>query len=344
MLKKLIAGLVLIAGCFIGVSYYVSMPVVDGMHEDQSVVIADPTEALTFARTDTALILVTAHEGDSLRGINLTAIHGDDATEDLFSFLEIVGASSLWETDAAIESFSIDELIQPANYSYPGVAAGTNFREHAEEVYSDDPPFLFPKLVEAGSWNQTVPFVSRLDFEAEICAFPLGSIRPNEPRPRFGFVLCNDFTDRLSLVREIDLDEPLGRTGFATGKGCKGCLPTGYLVVIPKDPDFYRSISAELFVNERRLQAFSLSEMILSLDEIIDKALNDADMLYQQGDNTIPLLPSDHIPKGTLILTGTGAGVLFKPLNIWGQQFYLQAGDVVRTQATYLGHLTNRIQ
>ena len=51
--------------------------------------------------------------------------------------------------------------------------------------------------------------------------------------------------------------------------------------------------------------------MILSLDEIVDKALNDADMLYQQGDKTIPLLPSDHIPKGTLILTGTGAGVLF---------------------------------
>ena len=76
MLKKLIAGLVLIAGCFIGVSYYVSIPVVDGMHEDQSVVIADPSQALTFARTDTALILVTAHEGDSLRGINLTAIHG----------------------------------------------------------------------------------------------------------------------------------------------------------------------------------------------------------------------------------------------------------------------------
>ena len=97
-------------------------------------------------------------------------------------------------------------------------------------------------------------------------------------------------------------------------------------------------------MNDRRLQAFSLSEMVLSLDEIVDKALNDADILYQQGDNTIPLLPSDHIPKGTLILTGTGAGVLFKPLNIWGQQFYLQAGDVVTTQAPYLGHLTNRIE
>ena len=343
MFKKLIAGLVLIAGCFIGVSYYVSAPVVDGVREDQAVAIADLSQALTFARTESALILVSAHEGDRLRGINLTEIYGD-VTEDLFSFLEMFDASSFRETNAKIESFSINELIQPANYSYPSVAAGTNFREHAEEVYSDDPPFLFPKLVEAGPWNQTVPFVSRLDFEAEICAFPLDAVRPNQPRPRFGFVLCNDFTDRWSLVSEIDLDEPLGRTGFATGKGCNGCLPTGYLVVIPKDPDFYRSISAELFVNDRRLQAFGLSEMILSLDEIVDKALKDADMLYQRGDNAVPLLPSNHIPKGTLILTGTGAGVLFKPLNIWGQHFYLQAGDVVRTQATYLGHLNNRIE
>lgn len=343
MFKKLIAGLVLIAGCFIGVSYYVSAPVVDGVREDQAVAIADLSQALTFARTESALILVLAHEGDRLRGINLTEIYGD-VTEDLFSFLEMFDASSFRETNAKIESFSINELLQPANYSYPGVAAGTNFREHAEEVYSDDPPFLFPKLVEAGPWNQTVPFVSRLDFEAEICAFPLDAVRPNQPRPRFGFVLCNDFTDRWSLVSEIDLDEPLGRTGFATGKGCNGCLPTGYLVVIPKDPDFYRSISAELFVNDRRLQAFGLSEMILSLDEIVDKALRDADMLYQRGDNAVPLLPSNHIPKGTLILTGTGAGVLFKPLNIWGQHFYLQAGDVVRTQATYLGHLNNRIE
>ena len=343
MFKKLIAGLVLIAGCFIGVSYYVSAPVVDGVREDQAVAIADLSQALTFARTESALILVSAHEGDRLRGINLTEIYGD-VTEDLFSFLEMFDASSFRETNAKIESFSINELLQPANYSYPGVAAGTNFREHAEEVYSDDPPFLFPKLVEAGPWNQTVPFVSRLDFEAEICAFPLDAVRPNQPRPRFGFVLCNDFTDRWSLVSEIDLDEPLGRTGFATGKGCNGCLPTGYLVVIPKDPDFYRSISAELFVNDRRLQAFGLSEMILSLDEIVDKALRDADMLYQRGDNAVPLLPSNHIPKGTLILTGTGAGVLFKPLNIWGQHFYLQAGDVVRTQATYLGHLTNKIE
>ena len=63
-----------------------------------------------------------------------------------------------------------------------------------------------------------------------------------------------------------------------------------------------------------------------------------------QSISKVPLLPSDHISKGTLILVGTGVGVFFKPINIWGQQFYLQAGDVVRTQATYLGRLTNRIE
>jgi hypothetical protein len=36
--------------------------------------------------------------------------------------------------------------------------------------------------------------------------------------------------------------------------------------------------------------------------------------------------------------------VIFKPANIWNQGFYLQAGDVVRTEATYLGHLENRVE
>ena len=83
--------------------------------------------------------------------------------------------------------------------------------------------------------------------------------------------------------------------------------------------------------------------MILSIEEIVAKALTDAEVPYQKGTDTVPLLPSNEIRQNSLILTGTGAGVLFKPLNIWGQHFYLQRGDVVRTEATYLGHLVNRI-
>ena len=88
MLKKLVAGLVLLGACFIGVSYYVSIPVVDGMRDGQPFVIADSSQALTFARTDTALILVSDHGDERLGGVNLTEIYGGDATQDLFTFHE----------------------------------------------------------------------------------------------------------------------------------------------------------------------------------------------------------------------------------------------------------------
>lgn len=49
------------------------------------------------------------------------------------------------------------------------------------------------------------------------------------------------------------------------------------------------------------------------------------------------LLPRLFIPSSTLMLTGTAAGVLFQPANIWNEGFYLQPGDVVRTVTTFLG-------
>ena len=343
MLKRLAAALVVLALIFVGASYYVSMPVVEGTRGDSTFVIADPAAALTFARTSEGLILVAAHQGDAITGTNLTALYGEAATADLSTFITSQAEASIAAVSGTQERFPLDELINPIAFSYPSVAAGTNFREHAEEVYSDDPPFLFPKLTPPGFWADAVPFVPRLDFEAEVCAFPLTDIRADEPLPTLGWVLCNDFTDRLTLIKEIDLGAPLGQTGFASGKGCVGCLPTGYLVVVPQNTDFYRGVSVSLYVNDQLRQQFDLTEMILSIEEIVAKALTDAEVPYQKGTDTVPLLPSSEIRQNSLILTSTGAGVLFKPLNIWGQHFYLQRGDVVRTEATYLGHLVNRI-
>ena len=343
MLRLLLSALGLLLAVFVGASYYVSMPVMEGTRGSSKFVIADPAEALTFARTSEGLILVAGHQGDAITGTNLTTIYGEAATADLSTFIASQAEASIAAVSGTQERFSLDELINPVKFLSPSVAAGTNFREHADEVYSDDPPFLFPKLTPPGFWNDAVPFVPRLDFEAEVCAFPLTDIRADEPLPTLGWVLCNDFTDRLTLIKEIDLGAPLGQTGFASGKGCAGCFPTGYLVVVPQSPDFYRGVSVSLYVNDQLRQRFDLTEMILSIEEIVDKALTDAEVPYQKGTDTVPLLPSNEIRQNSLILTGTGAGVLFKPLNIWGQHFYLQRGDVVRTEATYLGHLVNRI-
>ena len=57
MLKKLVAGLVLFGAGFIGVSYYVSMPVVHGIREDQPFYI---NRAMTLCHCYRATIYLKA--------------------------------------------------------------------------------------------------------------------------------------------------------------------------------------------------------------------------------------------------------------------------------------------
>ncbi len=343
MMKFVLILLVALVGAFVGFSYYVSQPAVDGSRGSFEPVIADRSDALTLARTANDLVLVTQHEKDAVRGVNLTRLFGETATSDLIAFVANLDDTRLPDADVPTESFPLDELMMPIAYRYPAVAAGTNFKEHAEEIYSDDPPFLFPKLARAGNWNEAVWFVPRLDFEAELCMFPLSDIDDPDVLPGFGLVLCNDFTDRWTLISELKLSQPLGLTGFASGKGCETCLPTGYLVVIPRSPDFYLSIEVSLFVNDELRQRFSMKDVILPIEGIVSETFRNQNADYRKGDESVALLPHGNLPKGTPILTGTAAGVIFKPANIWHQGFYLQRGDVVRTEATYLGHLENTV-
>ena len=343
MWKIVMTVLLILVVLVVAAGFWVSQPVFDETRVAVVPSIASPHEALTFARTADGLILVSDHTADAIRGINLTPLYGQDKTASIGALLTDVDRSELVALAVEGQEFPLSLLQMPADYQLPYVAAGTNFKEHAEEVYSDDPPFLFPKLTAAGAWNDPVPFVPRLDYEAELCVFPLTDIRAGESLPEFGLLLCNDFTDRWTLVSELDLSRPLGETGFASGKGCAACMPTGYLVVVPESPDFYLSLSLSLYVNEQLRQRFDMREIILPLDEIVSQALDQFDLDYQKGTETITLLPEKVIPQGTLILTGTAAGVIFKPLNIWNQGFYLKQGDIVRTQADFLGYLENEV-
>jgi 2-keto-4-pentenoate hydratase/2-oxohepta-3-ene-1,7-dioic acid hydratase in catechol pathway len=173
---------------------------------------------------------------------------------------------------------------------------------------------------------------------------PLADIDDPVDSMEFGLVLCNDFTDRLTLVRQLELGEAMGITGFASAKGKPTFLPTGYLFLIPRSPEFYQSIQLELYVDNQQRQLFSAGTMILRINEIVSQSFAMAGTPFYRDDETIDILPERKIPRGTLILTGTAAGVLFKPLNIWNQGFYLQSGDQVVTRATYLGELHNTIK
>ena len=343
-LKIVIVVLVVLVILAVLVSFWVSRPLFDETRAVKPQHIADTDLALTFARSKDGLIWVLSHDGDSLSGVNLTLIYGPEATADLVDFVNGLDEQALVGLAEQQEQFPLQELMQVADFTYPAVAAGTNFTEHAEEVYSDDPPFLFPKLAAPSGWRDIVPFTKRLDFEAELCMFPLQDVTSADALPRFGLVLCNDFTDRLTLIKELSLKRPLGETGFASGKGCPGCLPTGYLAVIPRSDEFYLTLELSLYVNDHLRQRFSMKDVILPIEGIIAQAFEKRQVSYQKGDEAVALLPHGHIPKGTLLLTGTAAGVIFKPLNIWNQWVYLKRGDVVRTEGTFLGHMENTIQ
>lgn len=343
MIKILITVVVLLVLGLVGLSYWVSRPAFNEKRVEFNPRIADPETALTFARSAAGLIWVTGHEGDEIVGTNLTKIFGEEATNDLIGFVDALDHVALPDPNAAAETFALTDLVLPLDYHYPSIAAGTNFKEHADEVYSDDPPFLFPKLAAPGQWRQPVTFTPRLDFEAELCVFPLSDINSPDVLPGFGLVLCNDFTDRWTLVKELKLGQPLGQTGFASGKGRPGYLPTGYLVVIPRSPDYYLSLDVSLYVNDKLRQRFAMKDVILNIEDIVTLAFEQQHVKFQKATETVDLMPTGNIPGGTLILTGTAAGVIFKPLNIWNQSLYLKPGDVVRTEATGLGHLENTV-
>ena len=335
-------ALLMVAAVLVGYSFYVSRPAVDvPSNVDSPHVIANPDAALTFARTNSLLIRVTRHTGDAVEGIDISAALGEDS--DLIEAYARLGYEGLATVPGAEVTVPVTALTMPVDFHYPHVAAGTNYSEHAEEVYLDDPPFQFPKLARASAWNAPVKFHPRLDFEAELAMVPLDDIDSPDDPVDFALVLANDFTDRWTLVRQLDLGAPMGTTGFAASKGRASFLPTGYLFVIPRSAAFYKSITLELSVNGEARQRFSADEMILKINDIVRQAFAQSDRTFFDGDEPVRLLPQGRIPRGTLILTGTAAGVLFKPVNLWNQGFYLARDDRVITRATFLGHLDNQI-
>lgn len=365
-MNKAMKGVGLLALVVISVviiySLYLSRPLFDERLNPSfmsSFKVAAPQSALTFARyedTDaTKLLLVTDIGENTLRGVDLSAVYGAAMSDprilynavgyDALALLADRGNSASAE-EAAVVTVSIDKFVKPMNFTYPHIAAGTNYADHAEEVYVDDPPFLFPKLARATQWNAGINAgsSSHLDYEAEICVVPLVDIVMPSADATMGLILCNDYTDRWALLKEIDLGKPMGLTGFATAKGKPGYLTVGYLLVIPRSSEFYRDIGFQLYVNDHMRQNVLARKMILTPDDIVRESFVSARQDYFRDTEKVSLLPHGKIPAGTLLLTGTAGGVIFKPLNVWNPLLYLKRGDRVITVGDYLGHLDNRLQ
>ncbi len=351
--------ILLVLGVVLGVAFValsvatdrLARPKLEGTLEGDpvaAVTIAPPSVALTFARRagpSPAVLLVTDAGPDGLRAVDLSRALGGDFT-DAIGALDALGFDALEQAAREAETIEVayDELGLPFDAATPHVAAGTNFRAHAEEVGLDEGPFLFPKLSRATAWSADVPDRGRLDYEVEICAVTLGASSREAPAP-LGFVLCNDFTDRWMLLREIDLGQPMGVTGFPDAKGGERMLPVGPLLVVPREAErFHERIEMELYVNGALRQQALGGLMIWTPSEIVEQALAQCEVDYATANGSVRLTPCDAIPARTLILTGTPAGVMFHPVTVWSASAYLQPGDEVVAVATHLGVLRNVVR
>jgi 2-keto-4-pentenoate hydratase/2-oxohepta-3-ene-1,7-dioic acid hydratase in catechol pathway len=306
--------------------------------------LAPPEQAVTLAVTaGGAVLLVTRVDRNGVVAVDVSAAVDEPFADAIAAYAALGQAQLAKLYDAeTLRSYTWSELGLPVAPLHRNIAAGTNYGAHAEEVGMQAQPFLFPKLSRPSAWNSAVRPGVRLDYEVELCAVPLSDYRQGEP-VELGYLLCGDYTDRWLLVRDIDLDGESGRTGFTLAKGGDSYLPVGPLLVIPWDENFFQQLEISLYLNGKLRQRSAASDMIWSPRELLEKSLADCESLYLAGEQTHHITDCDKVSAGTLLLTGTPGGVLFRVATLWNPWAYLRAGDVVTGFGTYLGYTRNEI-
>jgi 2,4-diketo-3-deoxy-L-fuconate hydrolase len=348
--------MVLATGALMLATYRASRPLFDDKLEPASLStleIAPLDQALTFARRRTGtghdVLLVTDYRDGRLEAVDLSAHFGAHPL-DAVELLETLGYDAIRaasEASAQRLSLALSDLDLPIETGNHHVAAGGNFAAHADEAGIGQ-PFVFPKRVAPTSFASPVALgdASRLDYEVELAFVPLRDVRSAADAPGImGLLLCNDFTDRWTLVRGMTAGGEMGTRGFADAKGREGFLPIGPLFVVPRDLEsFYPAIELSLYVNGRLRQRARAGAMIWPPSEIIRQAFQRSDWSFDFAGQETSLLPNGMIPARTLVLSGTPEGVIFRPINVWWAPAYLDPGDEVISQATYLGLLHNTVE
>jgi 2-keto-4-pentenoate hydratase/2-oxohepta-3-ene-1,7-dioic acid hydratase in catechol pathway len=129
-----------------------------------------------------------------------------------------------------------------------------------------------------------------------------------------GLILCNDYTDRATLLRHLDVDNVESGQGFTTGKSFPGYLPVGNLFVIPRDyRAFAPGVELTLSVNGELRQRESVSSAVWDIDEIFEQIEKRERVTWEHRGRRVSLFSraDDLIDERVLIMTGTPHGVVF---------------------------------
>ncbi len=308
--------------------------------------VAPLTEAITLAVNDAGEILLVLNAGEQgIDTINLNDLTPNRYPDAADAFVDL-GRNRLLDIASTEKTKNTpwEELSIPISVTDKSIAAGTNYKAHMEEMgLEGNPPFLFPKLSRATSWDAEVTSGVRLDHEVELCALPIADFSAGDT-VEMAYLLCGDFTDRWLLVSDMDLGGEMGKTGFPLGKGGATRMPVGPFLVFPSTHDFYKKIDLKLYVNSTLRQHSKADLMIWNPSEIMEHTLRDCESVYKRLDEELGILDNcEKIPAKTLFLTGTPEGVMFHLGTIWNPAFYLRSGDVITASATYLGVTKNSV-
>jgi len=223
-------------------------------------------------------------------------------------------------TMSAVDT-AVDILLPPVD-PLNVLCIGLNYRDHAREVGREAPrlPIVFSKTINAVTGSGSAIILPRVapgevDYEAEL-AVVIGRECKDVPEAEaleyvLGYTIANDVTARRWQGGK-------GGGQWTRSKSFDTFLPLGpYLVPRAAVPD-PQSLTIRTWLNEVCVQDSNTSQMIFSVAQII---------AFLSQDTT--LLP------GTVILTGTPAGVGYV------KERYLRAGDLLRIEIQGLGTLRN---
>lgn len=207
------------------------------------------------------------------------------------------------------------------------IGVGLNYAKHAAEGGHPPPPrpmwfMKLPGSVQHPDEPIRLPAhqtTTRPDFEAEL-AVVLSRFAHNVPRERafdyvLGYTCANDVSAR-------DWQRDLAGGQFCHPKSFDTFCPLGPILVTPEDLPNPNALRIRSRLNGIVMQDSSTADMIFGVAELIE---------FLTADKTLP--------PGTVILTGTPAGVGFarKP-PVW-----LKPGDVIAVEIEGIGTLTNPV-
>jgi 2-keto-4-pentenoate hydratase/2-oxohepta-3-ene-1,7-dioic acid hydratase in catechol pathway len=240
---------------------------------------------------------------------------------------------------AAALSFGYDpddvSIKAPIKYPWNLLAAGQNYRAHAEEMGGssdidpdEDDPFLFAKSPRSAIIDPGQPYVippgrDTVDWEGEFSIVigreAKGLTLDNAMDYVFGFTILYDISDRAA---QIPIDGRYARDWYA-GKSMDDSAPMGpYIVPLEFMPN-YGNIRVTTRVNGEVMQDSNTSYLI-----------HDVERVLRFATRTMTLWPGDVIATGTPSGVGNGRS----------PQVFLKPGDTVEIEVEGIGTLVTPIE